>query len=92
MKGDATPIQHGLAFRLRIPFPKLQKLDVWMNGKQLQKSETDGYLTWVGRGFLNLQINIPPETAKSQDFFVITCEYDPGEKRNSGLGWESAKG
>lgn len=83
MKGETTPIQHGLCFRLRIPFPKAQKFDIWMNGQPLSRSEINGYITWVGRGFLNVQINIPPESSRTNDFYVITCEYDPGERRSS---------
>jgi hypothetical protein len=84
---EESPLEHGIAFRLRIPFPKAKDLVVWMNGEKLKVSETDGYLIWKARGFTNVQINIPPERSRTEDFFVVTCEYDPGEYRTHGLGW-----
>jgi hypothetical protein len=81
------PIQHGLAVRLRLPFPKARSLEVWMNGERLAKSERSGMATWAARGFTYVQANISPERSRKEDFFVITCEYDPGEKRSTGLPW-----
>lgn len=83
----AEPIEHGLALRLRIPFPKARALDVWMNDRPLERSETGGYATWVARGFTYVQVNIPPERSRREDFFVVTLRYDPGETRTHGLGW-----
>lgn len=84
---DSTPIEHGLALRLRIPFPKAKGLELWMNGEPLRKGEQDGVVTWVARGFTYAQVNIPPERSRKEDFFVITAEYDPGEVRTTGLKW-----
>jgi hypothetical protein len=78
-------IEHGLAFRLRIPFPKARDLELWMNGAKLRSSNTDGYLVWKARGFTNVQINIPPARSNREDLFVVTCTYDPGEHRRHGL-------
>ena len=81
---EESPIEHGLAFRLRIPFPKAVGLEVWMNGEKLEPSDIDGYLMWKARGFANVQINIPPERSRSEDLFVVTCRYDPGVHRRHG--------
>ncbi|MFN0169038.1 MAG: M14 family zinc carboxypeptidase [Bryobacteraceae bacterium] len=82
-----TAIEHGLAFRLRLPFSKARDLDVWMNDKPLVRSETDGYVSWVARGFTYVQINVPPERGRREDFFAVTIRYDPGESRVHGLTW-----
>lgn len=80
-----APIEHGLAIRLRIPYPKARVTDLRLNGWPIRRSETDGYVTWVARAYTYVQVNIPPETSKRQDFFLVTWEYDPGENRV--LGW-----
>jgi hypothetical protein len=85
-KPDATsPIELGLALRLRAPYPKARITDLRVNGHRLPPSEVNGYLTWVSRGCTYIQINIPPERSKAEDFFLVTCEYDPGEKRTQGV-------
>ena len=81
------PVEHGLALRLRIPFPKAKQNDLWMNGELVRKGERDGSVSWVARGFTYVQVNIPPERCRREDFFVITVEYDPGETRTTGLNW-----
>jgi hypothetical protein len=88
--GQSVPIEHGLAIRLRIPFPKARKLDIWMNGQAVPASDQDGYITWVAKGFTYVQINVPPEKSKVNDLYVVSCRYDPGENRvvgQAGLGW-----
>jgi hypothetical protein len=95
MAGEAklsgvSGIEHGLSIRLRILYPKSRLTDVRLNGHPISPSETDGYITWVARAYRFVQINIPPERSKSEDFFVVTCEYDPGERRTQGVqsgGW-----
>ncbi len=92
-KGDVPgsrekPIEHGLALRLRIPYSKARITDLRLNGRPVSVSESDGYLTWVARGFIYVQLNIPPERCLKDDLFVITCAYDPGERRRFGLGWQ----
>jgi len=77
-----TPIQHGLCLRLRLPYQKAQISDLRLNGRVVPPSETDGFLTWVARGCTYIQINIPPERLSKEDLFVMTCKYDPGEKRS----------
>jgi len=81
---ENTPIEHGLSLRLRIPYSKARLTDLRMNGRPIATSETDGYFTYTARGYTYVQVNIPPETSRQDDLFVITCEYDPGEKRTHG--------
>jgi hypothetical protein len=83
----AEPIEHGLALRLRIPFPKATRLDLWMNGEPELPSPADGYTLWRARAFTCVQINIPPARSRSEDLFVVTCRYEPGEKRVTGQPW-----
>jgi len=84
---EAVPIEHGLSLRLRIPFCKARPTDLRLNGHPIGVSETDGYLTWVARGYTYAQISIPPKRSRAEDLFIVTCQYDPGEKRTQGLGW-----
>ncbi len=85
-EGDA-PVENGLALRLRIPYPKARIKSLHMNGHPVAPSETDGSLTWVARGFTYVQVNVPPERSRTNDLFVVSCTYDPGEKRTQGAGW-----
>lgn len=86
---QCAPIENGLAIRLRIPYAKAKLTDLRLNGRPIQQSEMDGYVVWVARGFTHVQVNIPPETSKRQEFFIVTCEYDPCEKRD--VGWSEVK-
>jgi hypothetical protein len=83
-EGRTTPIEHGIGLRMRIPFSRAKLGEVLLNGRPLERSEIDGYLSWVARGFTYLQVNIPPEVSRSEDLFVVTCRYDPGEERTQG--------
>jgi len=84
---DGPPIEHGLALRLRIPFVGSQIVSLLLNGAPVQESEADGYVTWAARGFRYVQINIPPARTQTEDLFVVTCEYDPGETRTHWQRW-----
>ena len=55
-----------------------------MNGHGLlgKESETDGFLEWRARGCTTIQIAIPPERLLADDLFIVTCDYDPREKRD----------
>ena len=81
------PIEHGLSLRVRISFDKARILDLRLNGHLLPRSETDGYVTWISKGFTVIQINIPPGKSRTEELFIVTCEYDPGEKRRHWTGW-----
>lgn len=80
-KTTPTAIEHGLAIRLRIPYAKSTLQTVRINGHEWSQ---DRFETWVARGYRYLQINLPPDQLKTDDVFIITCRYDPGEKREVG--------
>lgn len=84
--GDSGPIQKGIGFRLRLPYQKPELLDVRLNGHLLSKSSTDGFESWQGNGFTQLQINVPPSAAKARSLFVVTVAYKPDVQRN--YGWK----
>jgi hypothetical protein len=81
------PIENGISFRVRIPYPKAKIKDLRLNGDPIKQSETDGYIHYVAQAFTVLQINIPPARSKAEDLFAVTCEYDPGERRMLTAGW-----
>jgi len=88
--GGDEPIRHGLALRVRVPYPKARLTEVLLNGRPLAISETDGYCAWQARGFIHVQVNVPPERSRTEDLFVMTVRYDPGEKRVQ--GWRPLTG
>lgn len=79
------PLQHGLGLRLRLPYRKLELVDLRLNGHLLRESPTDGYQTWQANGFTQVQVTVPPAAAKATDLFVITCAYLPDVERS--YGW-----
>lgn len=79
-------IKRGLGLRLRIQYADAEVSNVRLNGHRLKHSRTDGYELWPGNGYLQLQINIPPEKAAKLDLAVVTCEYKPKVKRT--YGWK----
>ncbi|MFH1301894.1 MAG: M14 family zinc carboxypeptidase [Planctomycetota bacterium] len=81
-----TPIKHGISFQLRIPYRNPELVDLRLNGHLLEKSATDGYLTWYGDGFTHVQVNVPPEKSTINDLYIITCLYNPQEERS--YGWK----
>ena len=78
-------IQKGLGLRLRIPFATAFIKNIRLNGHLLKPGIYDGYETWIGDGYLQVQINIPPAKAALMDIAIITCEYDSKQKRS--YGW-----
>jgi hypothetical protein len=84
---EDSPVVHGLSLRLRIPYQKARMTSLCLNGRPISPSETDGYVTWIARGFTNVQVNIPPERLRAEDLFIVSCQYDPGERRTQGEGW-----
>ncbi len=85
-KGDSPEsIQHGIGFRLRLPYNKLAIKAVRLNGHLLKPSDTDGWRSWHANGFTQVQINVPPEKSAKTDLYLITCEYEPSEVRR--IGW-----
>lgn len=87
-KKDAATIEHGISLRLRIFFSKAQITDLRLNGHPVAPGETNGFIQWRARGITYVQINIPPERTKKEEVFVVTCEYDPCERRTRWRGWE----
>lgn len=83
---DGGPIQHGMGLRLRIPYRRPELVDVRLNGHLLEESPTDGYESWYGNGFTQVEIHVPPEKTKRLGLFVVTCAYAADVKRS--YGWE----
>lgn len=79
------PLEHGIGFRLRIPYRAPKLLDVSVNGHSLIESSLDGYQAWYADGYTQVQVNIPPEKTRKADIFVVTCAYDPQEQRTYGF-------
>ncbi|MFH1919145.1 MAG: M14 family zinc carboxypeptidase [Planctomycetota bacterium] len=79
-------IEHGMGLRLRIPYRQPKLVDLRLNGHLLEKSPTDGYETWFGNGFTQVEIHVPPEKTKSLGLFIVTCAYASDVKRS--YGWE----
>ena len=83
-------LQHGICLRLRIPYTMSTIVSLQLNGESVLEgpnSEVDGWTSWKARGFHFVQLNIPPAKSKECDFYLITCEYEPGEKRQNWRGW-----
>ncbi|MCB1229842.1 MAG: hypothetical protein KDN19_06230 [Verrucomicrobiae bacterium] len=83
---ESAPIERGIGFRLRIPYREPEIVDVRLNGHALSPSPTDGYESFSGNGYTQLQVNVPPEKAKRWKLFLVTCAYRPDVARE--YGWE----
>ena len=83
-EGDDAPIEHGVGFRLRLPYRQPTGLAVHLNGEALSRDAADGYETWLADGFTQVQINVPPAKARRTGLFFVTCSYQPGEVRATG--------
>lgn len=84
-KATAARVQHGIGFRLRIPYQSPELLDVSVNGHPLKESATDGYQAFLADGFMQLQVNIPPEKSREMDIYVVTVAYDGRQEREYGF-------
>jgi len=84
-EAESVPIENGIGFHLRIPYPNPQIVDVRVNGRELTRDKLDGFDTWFGSGFTHLKINIPPNKSKGRDLYILTCAYRPGVERE--YGW-----
>ncbi len=82
-------IENGIGFRLRLQYKDAKINELRLNGNLLSKSATDGYEAWVGDGFLQVQINVPPEKSKKMQIAIVTCEFSSKTKRS--YGWEAPK-
>jgi hypothetical protein len=82
---EVRSIEHGLGLRLRLPYRNPEIVHCRLNGQPLAESQTNGYRRWFANGYTQVQINIPPDVAKSTGLFVVTCAYVPDVKRS--YGW-----
>ncbi|MES2736663.1 MAG: alpha/beta hydrolase fold domain-containing protein [Verrucomicrobiota bacterium] len=81
---DDAKIEHGIGFRLRLPYRQPAQLKVQLNGEALSQSTTDGYESWFADGFTQVQVNVPPAKARGTGLFFVTCSYTPDEARPTG--------
>lgn len=79
------PLEHGIGFRLRLPYRQPEIDSVRLNGTPLPKDVDHGWQAWPANGYTQVQINLPPEIAARHDLFIVTCEYTPDEARP--IGW-----
>ena len=77
-------IEHGIGFRLRLPYRAPTNLQVHLNGVPLAVSATDGYESWLADGFTQVQVNVPPAKAAETELYFITCSYQPDQRRTTG--------
>ncbi len=77
-------ITGGFGLRLRLPYADANIGQLRLNGHLLKPGAEDGYETWIGDGYRQVQINVPPSKAANMDIAVVTCEYDTKTKRNHG--------
>lgn len=82
---ESAPVEHGIGFRLRLPYRDPQNLEVRLNGGLLERSETDGFDTWFANGYTQVQVAVPPEKAREMRSFAITISYDHDQPRS--YGW-----
>lgn len=81
---SATPIEHGIGFRLRLSYRAPTKLEVRLNGAPLSESATDGFEAWFADGFTQVQVNVPPAKARAAGLFFLTCSFAPDVQHR---GW-----
>ena len=79
------PLEHGIGFRLRLPYRQPEIDSVRLNGTPLPKDVDHGWQSWNANGYTQVQINLSPEIAARHDLFIVTCEYTPDEARP--IGW-----
>ncbi len=77
-----SPLEHGIAARLWIPYEDAVLKDVRVNGHRIAPSATDGYMVKHGPGTI-VQFNIPPPSAEG--IFFLTCEYETETRRKKGF-------
>jgi len=87
-RGDqpCEALQHGIGFRMRIPYRNPTITDVRLNGRALARDAAQGYATWYGNGFTQLQVTVPPDATADMDLFLVTVAYEPDVRRE--YGWQ----
>ena len=83
---ELAPPNHGIGFRLRLPYRDPDLLDICLNGYRLQPDPSDGYESWFANGYTHVQIHVPPEKVAKTSLFVVTCAYAPDVQRQ--YGWK----
>ena len=83
-----APLKRGLALEFPLYYPKLNLLDLRLNGRPLKQSPTDGYQQWYSpwEGYTLVRVNIPPAARTAQNIFIVTCAYKPAVQRE--YGWQ----
>lgn len=79
------PPEHGIGFRLRLPYRQPTINDIHLNGTPLQRDPVHGWQSWFANGYTQVQINLPPTVTADTDLFLITCDYTPDVVRR--IGW-----
>ena len=79
---EGSPIQHGLAIRLLIPYRDAEITHLALNGQPLVESPCDGYQLRRDPGTV-IQVNIPPGAV--QPLHIVTCAYEEASGRQSGF-------
>lgn len=80
-----APREHGIGFRLRLPYRQPTINRVGLNGAPLEPSPTHGWQSWFANGYTQVQINLPAAVSAERDLFLITCDYTPDKVRR--IGW-----
>jgi len=81
---DAT--EFGIGFRLRIPDREATIDEIRLNGRELSQGRMNGYHSFLGYGYTQVQINLDGKTASAENgAFVISLRYTPKQKRS--VGW-----
>jgi len=89
VESASKPIEHGVSIKLRLPYQKATIGSLELNGNPIPRSETEGYVSWVARGCTYIQVNLSPAQLAQDDLFVVTCAYDPGERRKHWDTWRT---
>ena len=70
-----------------LPYNQARILELHVNGHPVPASASDGFVEWSARGCRFIQINLPPARLQTDDLFLVTCRYDPCEKREHWDTW-----
>ncbi len=80
------PDDCSMGFRVRLPYKTPEIVDIRMNGRVLEKAEWNGYETWYGNGYTQVQVNLDPaKIAEANGMFILSIGYVPDETRR--IGW-----
>lgn len=82
---ESAMIKNGIGFRLRLPFGEIDNLEVRLNGHLLDENFDDGYKAWFADGYMQVQVNVPPDKAGAMELFLVTCSYSPRHRRPYGF-------